>query len=144
MTFEHVGWLVINILLPFFLPLIGILPFKILPLPLGVEVRFIALVKDGQLCWAAIAMGASALFEYFNASRENFATFSYNGSLLLGLSLIIFLAVVLAAGGAVFNTKYLKPPYSLRCWVTHYKTLSGSFIVSVLTAILSSVLHFAI
>ena len=79
MTFEHLGWLVINILLPFFLPLIGILPFKILPLPLGVEVRFIALVKDGQLCWAAI-----------------------------------------------------------------YKTLIGSFIVSVLTSLLSSILHFVI
>ena len=144
MTFEHVGWLVINILLPFFLPLLGILPFKILPLPLGVEVKFIALVKDGQLCWAAIAMGASALFEYFNASRENFATFSYNGLLLLGLSLIMFLAVVLEAGGAVFNTKYLMAPYSLKAWVTHYKTLCGSLIVSVLTALLSSILHFVI
>jgi hypothetical protein len=102
------------------------------------------LVKDGQWCWAAIATGTSALFEYFNASRENFAAFTYNGSLLLGLSLIMFLAVVLAAGGAVFNTKYLKPPYSLRGWVTHYKTLIGSFLVSALTALLSSILHFVI
>jgi len=144
MTFEHLGWLVINILLPFFLPLIGILPFKILPLPLGVEVRFIALVKDGQLCWAAIAMGASALFEYFNASRENLATFPQGGALLFVLSLMMFLAVGLAAGGAVFNTKYLRPPYSFKGWVTHYKTLIGSFIVSVLTALLSSILHFVI
>ncbi|MEI8401053.1 MAG: hypothetical protein WCG12_09645 [Alcaligenaceae bacterium] len=101
MTFEHVGWLVVNILLPFFLPLLGILPFKILPLPPGVEVRFIALVKDGQLCWAAIAMGASALFEYLNASRENLAAFSYNGSSLFVLSLAMFLALGLAAGGAI-------------------------------------------
>lgn len=144
MTFEHVGWLVINILLPFFLPLLGILPFKILPLPLGVEVRFIALVKDGQLCWAAIAMGASALFEYFNASRENLAAFSYNGSLLFVLSLAMFLAVGLAAGGAIFNTEYLTSPYSLKNWMCHYKTLIGSFIVSVLTAIFSSALHFVI
>jgi len=144
MTFEHLGWLVINILLPFFLPLLGLLPFKILPLPLGVEVRFIALVKDGQWCWAAIAMGASALFECFNASRETLAAFPYNGSLLFMLSLMIFLAVGLAAGGAVFNTEYLKPPYSLRGWVTHYKTLIGSFLVSALTALLSSILHFVI
>ena len=40
MTFEHVGWLVINILLPFFLPLLGLLSFKILPLPAAIEVRF--------------------------------------------------------------------------------------------------------
>jgi|APGre2960657505_1045072.scaffolds.fasta_scaffold156392_1 hypothetical protein len=144
MTFEHVGWLVINILLPFFLPILGILPFKILPLPLGVEVRLIALAKDGQWCWAAIAMGASALFEYLNASRENFATFPHSGSLLFLLSLMMFLAVVLAAGGAVFNTKYLMAPYSLKAWVTHYKTLCGSLIVSVLTALLSSILHFVI
>ena len=144
MTFEHLGWLVINILLPFFLPLLGLLPFKILPLPLGVEVRFIALVKDGQLCWAAIAMGASALFEYFNASRENLATFSYNGSLLFVLSLAMFLAVGLAAGGAIFNTEYLRSPYSFKNWIRHYKTLTCSFIVSVLTAIFSSVLHFVI
>jgi len=144
MTFEHLGWLVINILLPFFLPLLGILPFKILPLPIGVEVKFIALVKDGQLCWAAIAMGASALFEYLNASRENLAAFSYNGSLLFVLSLAMFLAVGLAAGGAIFNTEYLKSPYSLKNWIRHYKTLIGSFIVSVLTAIFSSALHFVI
>jgi hypothetical protein len=45
MTFEHLGWLVVNILLPFFLPILGLLSFKILPLPSVIEVRFIALIK---------------------------------------------------------------------------------------------------
>jgi hypothetical protein len=101
-------------------------------------------VLERQLCWAAIAMGASALFEHLNASRENLAAFSYIGSLLFVLSLAMFLAVGLAAGGAIINTEYLRSPYSLKNWIRHYKTLIGSFIVSVLTAIFSSALHFVI
>jgi phage-related protein len=81
MVFEHLGWLVINILLPFFLPLLGLLSFKILPLPSVIEVRFIALIKDGH--------------------------------------------------------------YSLKQWLSHYKTLVTSIGISFLTAILACILHFA-
>ena len=76
MTFEHVGWLVINILLPFFLPILGLLSFKILPLPAAIEVRFIALIKDGQWCWTAIALSVSTVFEYLNTQRISTSTFS--------------------------------------------------------------------
>ena len=140
MAFEHLGWLVINILLPFFLPLLGLLSFKILPLPAAIEVRFIALIKDGQWCWTAIALSVSTVFEYLNTQRLSSSTFSRDSLFLLGLT--TFLSVGLAAGGAVFNTPYLAKPYSLKQWLSHYKTLVTSIGISFLTAILACILHF--
>ncbi len=57
------GWFAVNILAPLFLPFIGLLPLKLLPLDAGVRdnLRLMAIVKDGQLCWAAVAMGAASL-----------------------------------------------------------------------------------
>jgi hypothetical protein len=92
MTFEHVGWLVINILLPFFLPLLGLLSFKILPLPAAIEVRFIALIKDGQWCWTAIALSASTVFEYLNTQRSSTSTFSRDSFLTAILACILHFA----------------------------------------------------
>jgi hypothetical protein len=143
MAFEHVGWLVINILLPFFLPILGLLSFKILPLPVAIEVRFIALIKDGQWCWTAIALSASTVFEYLNAQRISTSTFSRDNLFIFLLSLTTFLSVGLAAGGAVFNTPYLAKPYSPKQWLIHYKTLVTSIGISFLTAIFSSALHFS-
>ncbi len=90
MTFEHAGWLVINILLPFFLPLLGLLSFKILPLPAAIEVRFIALIKDGQWCWTAIALSASTVFEYLNTHRLSPSAFSRDSLFLFLLGLTTF------------------------------------------------------
>ncbi len=143
MTFEHLGWLIINILLPFFLPILGILPFKILPLPLGVEVRFIALIKDGQWCWTAIALSASTIFEYLNSHRVSHSAFSHDSLVIFLIGVTTFFSVGLAAGGAVFNTSYLAKPYSFTQWFIHYKNLVTSITISFLTAILSCILHFA-
>jgi hypothetical protein len=143
MTFEHLGWLVVNILLLFFLPILGLLSFKILPLPSAIEVRFIALIKDGQWCWTAIALSASTVFEYLNTQRISTSTFSRDILFLFLLGLTTFLSVGLAAGGAVFNTPYLAKPYSLKQWLSHYKTLITSIGISFLTGIFSSALHFS-
>jgi len=142
MTFEHLGWLIVNILLPFFLPILGLLSFKILPLPSAIEVRFIALIKDGQWCWTAIALSVSTVFEYLNTQRLSSSTFSRDSLFLFLLGLTTFLSVGLAAGGAVFNTPYLAKPYSLKQWLSHYKTLVTSISISFLTAILACILHF--
>ena len=56
MSIDELGWFTINILILIFLPLFGVLPFKILPLPIGNEIRLISLVKDGQWCWTSICI----------------------------------------------------------------------------------------
>jgi hypothetical protein len=67
------AWFVVNILAPMLLPIAGILPLRLVPV--GVPVKLMAIVKDGQLCWAAVAMGASSLYETFAAvAAKNLST----------------------------------------------------------------------
>jgi hypothetical protein len=45
------GWFVTNVLAPIILPVVGILPLMLVPLPTRTQVRMMATVKDAQLCW---------------------------------------------------------------------------------------------
>jgi hypothetical protein len=48
--------------------MLGILPLKLLHLPVPVSrLRLMATVKDGQLCWAAIGISASAIYDLWEA-----------------------------------------------------------------------------
>jgi hypothetical protein len=58
------GWFLVNILAPLLLPVLVILPLKPLHLPVPPSrLRLMAAVKDGQLCWGAIGISASAIYE---------------------------------------------------------------------------------
>lgn len=71
MSINDLGWCAINILIPIFLPLLGVLPFIMLPLPEGIEVRIIGLVKDGQWCWTAVCIGTASLYELWDTNSRN-------------------------------------------------------------------------
>jgi hypothetical protein len=59
------GWFLVTIVAPIFLPVFALLVTLILPVPepLSKELKIMAPVKDGQLCWSVIAMGASMIYE---------------------------------------------------------------------------------
>ena len=56
------GWFLLNIIAPIVLPVIGVVAIRLLPMGIDRDgLHVMATVKDGQLCWAVIAMGAGAL-----------------------------------------------------------------------------------
>jgi hypothetical protein len=109
------------------------------------------LVKDGQLCWSAVAMGAASLYETLTLlkAQPSSGVLAYLG-LIIGLMLI---STVLAAGGAVFSTPLWALPAGtpvlsggakLRALCGHYKVFLGSFLICAATAFAYTVLHFGI
>lgn len=106
---------VVNILAPMLLPIAGILPLMLVPV--GVPVKLMATVKDGQLCWAAVAMGASSLYETFAALVAK-KPVDGGGVYLLLICFLILPAMVLAAAGSVFSTPLpTKSPATIWEWV---------------------------
>jgi hypothetical protein len=64
-----------------------------------------ATVKDGQLCRAAVAMGASSLYETFAAVAAN-KSIEGTGGYLLMVCVVMLQAMVLAAAGSAFSTPF--------------------------------------
>lgn len=59
------GWFLINVVLPLLAPLLVLLLLKPLPVPheTAKKLSLLIPVKDGQLCWIAISLAASALYD---------------------------------------------------------------------------------
>jgi hypothetical protein len=144
MSIDEFGWITINILIPIFLPLLGVLPFKMMPLPEGVEVRFISLVKDGQWCWTAICIGASSLYELWVANSQNLVVSGSAEVLIFFNAFLIALSICLASGGAVFSTPILNKNYSYREWFLNYRLMLGSFFLVSFISIISFLIHIAL
>lgn len=137
------GWFAINILAPFFLPIIGLVALWLLPLGTTAsdKLRIMAVVKDGQLCWAGVAMGASSLYKSWVA-LEAHKEITGGAFLLFLICIMMFPSMTLAAAGGVFGTELLKTSGGgLWAWCAHYKTFVGSLTLSVLTAIAYTYLH---
>ena len=128
MTNSELGWVVINILIPIFLPIVGVIPFKILSLPTGIQVRFLALIKDGQWCWTAIAIGASSIHEIWNAATQHLLMPDHMGWHLFLLITLMMLGVVIAAGGAIFSSSLTYQSSSFNT-VSSYRTVICSLFI---------------
>ncbi len=142
------GWLLVNIVAPFCLPIFGMLPLKLLPLtsvaPAG-SLRIMTTVKDGQLCWAVVGMSAAALYEVWDAHAQMRTTPWWTGTVYTVVVIAMLPATMLAAGGAVFTTTLLTVPHQdgLRGWVGHYKVFVSSLIASLVSGLCYSLLHIA-
>jgi len=64
------GWFLATIVAPIFLPVFALLVTLILPVPepLTKELKNMSPLKDGQLWWSIIAMGASMIYEMWEAT----------------------------------------------------------------------------
>lgn len=58
------GWILVTVALPVLAPMISLICMKAFPLAIpSAQLALLNLVKDGQLCWAAIGFCTSALYE---------------------------------------------------------------------------------
>lgn len=144
MSINELGWCSINILIPIFLPLLGVLPFIMLPLPEGTEVRLIGLVKDGQWCWTAVCIGTASLYELWDANSRNLAQPKYAETFIFCIAALMVIAISFASGGAVFKTQIIVKPLTLKKWYLNYQVLIGSFFVVSLISFFSFKVHFSI
>ena len=140
------GWFLVNIAAPVLLPVIGILPLRLLPLPVPpASLRLMATVKDGQLCWAVIAMGAATIYELWEAIIAHKAIPDWAGLAFAGTILVMLPAMLVAAGGAVFTTPLVAaPPGGLIGWIGYYKVFAGSAVMTVIASFAYTILHFSI
>jgi hypothetical protein len=140
------GWFLVNIVGPMLLPVIGILPLRLLPLPASVDgLKLMTTVKDGQLCWAVIAMGSSTIFELWEALQAHKSVPAWGGLALGGVILVMLPAMLLAAGGAVFSTPLLSGSAGgVKAWMAHYRMFVGSAIMAVIAAFAYTNLHFSL
>jgi len=140
------GWFFVNIVAPLLLPVVGILPLRLLPLgahPSGL--LLMSTVKDGQLCWAVIAMGTSTIYELWVALEAHKQVPTWAGVALAGVILIMLPAMTVAAGGSVFSTPIrTTSARGFRAWFLHYKVFVASVVMAAVAAFIYTELHFGI
>ena len=134
------GWLIINVFLPVFAPLLVLPLFRIfkhaLPEKAQRLLHWTTPIKDGQLAWIALAFNGDTGYELF-ASHES-ATVVGGG--LLGLAGLAIADVLLASLGGVFPVEE-KPPTGTSPW-RHYVPMTVSAVFTALSAIGFVVVHF--
>ena len=115
-----------------------------LPMPVGIEVRLIGLVKDGQWCWTAICIGTTSLYEVWHTYSQNLVLPQYSSGYIFLITLLLIFSVGLASGGAIFKTQIVNKSASIRARLANYQTLIGSFFVVKSMSFFASLLHFSI
>jgi hypothetical protein len=102
-------------------------------------------VKDGQLCWAAIAMAISSIYEIWKAAVAHKDLPQWAGLELAGAIVIMLPSMVIAAGGTAFNTSVLtETGGGLRAWVSHYRVFVVSAVMTACIAAIDTSLHIAL
>jgi hypothetical protein len=142
---DGTGWFFINILAPLLLPVLGILPLRLLPLPGPAPgLKLMSTVKDGQLCWAVIAMSAAAMYEVWDAINRHQDLPSWGGFAFAGMALLMLPAILIAAGGAAFSTPLAPTVAAGPAWLRHYRVFVSSAAMTLIAASGYTVMHFGI
>ena len=143
---EGMDWFIVNVLGPLLLPVVGILPLRLLPInPVPAGLRIMSTVKDGQLCWAVIAMGTSTVYELWDAQVKHEHLPAWGGLDLAGVILVMLAAMLVAAGGAAFSTPLRVGDHlDLRAWISHYKMFVASAAMAAIAAMVYANVHLSI
>jgi hypothetical protein len=128
------GWVLVNILGPTLLPVLGTLPFLLfshrLQVPRPVDL-VMSTVKDGQICWAVIAMAASTIYQIWLAH----GTVPFGGAALVVSIVLMLPSMVVAAGGAFFSTPLPATQLASRsAWISHYRVFVASAAMALVAA----------
>jgi hypothetical protein len=132
-------WAIVTIVLPLALPVMAMLCLAFFP-KLAPDAKAIVAVKDGQLCWGAIGMCFSGIYEVLNPPKfvavdPNLRTVS-----VMAFALLLFFSALIAAVGAVSATEVGVPRGSV--WYKHYQTFAASLFLTICAAIAFAVVHF--
>jgi hypothetical protein len=132
------GWFIVNVLIPVFAPLAALLPFRLflhaLPEHAHRFLRWPMLIKDGQTAWVALAFNAAAGYDVFSSSA------SWKGAVLLGVVFLGAANILIAALGGVFPVDDDVSPGESP-W-RHYPAMSASAVLTFLSAIVFTGVHF--
>lgn len=137
------GWFFITIALPLVAPIFLILQYKWLPIPPenAKLARFIAPVKDGQLCWAVIGFCSSAMYEMAVPGKDGRPIDgTYAGWIQAGFVILLVASSSIAAAGAVFPTDIGAPLG--KPWYRHYSAFVVSLALTGLAGGAYTVVHF--
>jgi hypothetical protein len=139
-----VGWFIVSILVPLIAPILGMLVLQRLPLPVKEsEKHLLVPVKDGQLCWGAVAFCALAMYEIVVPGPEGPLVRGDTVNWLNGgFVLLLAASAFIAAGGAVFPTQI--KPVTKNNWHKHYQALATSLALTFLSALAYSVVHYGL
>jgi hypothetical protein len=139
------SWFWVTIVVPLVLPACGVLLLKAIPIPGNPPGReLMSTVKDGQLGWAVVIMGASAVYELMEGVHKNSGA-AYTTPAVLGIVGTMMAGMMLAAGGAVFPTPLRDPLAQDRLpWYTHYNMFIISCPMTALAAFLFAAVHYGI
>jgi hypothetical protein len=138
------SWFLVNIIVPFVVPVGGMALVMLLPLEDAVQekLRLIGTVKDGQLCWGVVAVCAATLYELWPSESGNFIRAPWGGILAAGLIAMTASAAILAASGAVFTTGFRTKTSGIG-WVRHYKVFTASLVLAALAGAAALMVHSA-
>lgn len=139
------GWFLVTIIVPLIAPLIVFALLRPLPLPEAVRsaLRWATPVKDGQLCWVAIAFCASALYEYAVFANGRGMSVDTYLQFANGFAIAILVASsIVAAGGSLFRTPKDKPVGIP--WIKHYSCFCASLVLALASSVFYAIIHFGI
>lgn len=137
------GWFFVNIVLPLLAPIIGMLILQRLPLPLSDEqIHLLVPIKDGQLCWGAVAFCALTMYEIAVPGTGQLLSGDAVHWLNTGLTMSLSASALIAAGGAVFPTQI--KPVGMHDWYKHYQALATSLGLTALSGLAYTVVHFGV
>lgn len=132
-------WTLVTILLPLVLPVLAMLCLKLFP-GFSVTADWLTPIKDGQLCWGAIGMAFSGMYEMLFPTQEHVIDGNIRGVVVIGFSLVLLFSSLIAAVGAVAPTPVGVP--AGKAWYKHYLSLAASLVLTTVAAVGYTVVHF--
>ena len=101
-------WVLISIICPLVLPVFCMLGLKAVP-AFAPNANLMAPVKDGQLCWGALAMCLSAMYEALFPGQTSILGSDGRAMSILQFAILLIFSSLIAAGGAIAPTPLAIP-----------------------------------
>jgi hypothetical protein len=139
-----VGWFLVSILLPLLAPIGAMWFFQRLRLPVPpAQKSLLVPIKDGQLCWVAVAFCALAMYEIAVPGPEGAqVSEGVRGYADFGFIAIMIPSALMAAGGAIFPIEIISP--LTEPWYKYYEALATSLVLTILSGGAYTVVHYGL
>lgn len=132
-------WFIVTVVLPLSLPVLAMLCLQLFP-TFASTARWIVPIKDGQLCWGAIGMAFSGMYEILFPAQSANVDGGMRGAAVIGFALLLFFSALIAAVGAIAPTVMPKPAGAE--WYRHYSILAASLAITLVAIVSYTVVHF--